>query len=290
MYLKKQVRRNLVIPYFELEICVDVIRLEINVAVIDGCETPCRNVRNKVFCIMALTGYGDAASCRLDLAAHLTDGPDVISFHTAECAYRSRPSGSRMNGSSLLEVTKISLAHDDHTTAVKIDHRIQHRKNSLEHVIACIPGHVVERYANVIKQAGRCVRAGKHGAYHLHLAIVAYLAEQACKMLTQRLASACLELVSLQFSEPVCRGKLDIVRRVNPGSRIKLRSDVSAPSLASVNKQQYPIHKRIGCVESRILIILNALRLERQCAAHDMLVTFVSKRRRTSGIASQCAS
>ena len=149
---------------------------------------------------MALTRNGDAASCRLDLAAHLTDGPDVISSHTAECAYRDRPSGSRMNGSALLEVTKVSLAHDDHTTTVEIDHRIQHRKNSLEHVIACIPGHMVERYAHVIKQAGRRVRAGKHGAYHLHLAIVAYLAEKACKMLAQRLTSAGLELVPLEFS------------------------------------------------------------------------------------------
>ena len=109
-------------------------------------------------------------------------------------------------------------------------------------------------------------------------------------MLAQRLTSTCLELVSLEFSEPVRRGKLDIVRRVNPGSRIKLRSDVSAPSLASVNKQQDPIHKRIGCVESRILIILNALRLERQRAAHDMLVALVSERRTTTGIATQCAS
>ena len=195
-----------------------------------------------------------------------------------------------MNGSALLEVTKVSLAHDDHTTTVEIDHRIQHRQNSLEHVIACIPGHMVERYAHVIKQAGRRIRAGKHGAYHLHLAIVAYPPKQKAKMLAQRLTSDSLELVSLEFSEPVCCGKLDIVRRVNPGSRIKLRSDVSAPSLASINKQQYPIHKRIGCVESRILIVLNALRLERQRAAHDMLVTFVSKRRRTTSVAAQCAS
>ena len=82
-----------------------------------------------------------------------------------------------MNGSALLEVTKVSLAHDDHTTTVEIDHRIQHRQDSLEHVIACVPGHMVKRYAHVIKQASRRVRAGKHGAYHLHLAIVAYLAE-----------------------------------------------------------------------------------------------------------------
>ena len=88
MYLEKQVRRHLVIPYLDLEICIDVIRLEVNVAVINGCETPCCNVRNKVFGIMALAGHGDAASCRFNLAAHLTDGPDVVSFHTAECAYR----------------------------------------------------------------------------------------------------------------------------------------------------------------------------------------------------------
>ena len=149
---------------------------------------------------------------------------------------------------------------------------------------------MVKRYAHVIKQAGRRIRAGEHGAYHLHLDIVAYPAEQKGKMLTQRLTSTCLELVSLEFSEPVGRGKLNIVRRVNPGSRIKLRSDISAPSLDSINKQQHPIHKRIGCVESRILIILNALRLEGQRATHDMLVALVSERRTTTGIATQCAS
>ena len=102
MYLEKQVRRHLVIPYLELEICVDVIRLEVNVAVFDGCETPCCNVWNKVFGIMALAGHGDAAPCRFNLAAHLAYGPDVVHAHAAESIDRHRAAGSCINGSALL--------------------------------------------------------------------------------------------------------------------------------------------------------------------------------------------